>query len=702
MDTASLSPAAHYLHAVVERLRDRVGAVVEERRRAAPDSDDRFRGLYITDAHATQLLGKPPPASTLAEGVLPVSHGASFETVGDGGERLWALGPSFGLDRIDLALLVVAVAPDLDPRFERLYAYLQDDVSRRRATIGLALELVGVHPGDAGGRGRFGGHGGLIDGGLVLVEEPDRPFLTRPLRAADRVAAHLLGDDRPDPAVRGFVTEVQRTGRSSAAESVAGAFRRQRVTYVRDRPGAAGMSFAASVAHLAGLGVVALDLGRIAETRDSTEVVRLALREARLRGAAVVAGPVEALAEAHTETLRLLAMQTARALLVGSQAWDPRWSDHTPLLVDAPLLSLVERGDVWRRALDGRHEAGVDPASVTMQFRLTPDQSYRAAVAASQQASLDDGVVTVEHLQAGARSQNAAGLERLARRIEPRMGWDDLVLPESRLKQLRELVARARFRDLVLDEWGMGKAAKGRGVTALFVGESGTGKTLSAEIVAGVLGLDLYVIDLSTVVDKYVGETEKNLERIFTEADQVNGVLLFDEADAIFGKRSEVRDAHDRYANVEVAYLLQRMERFDGLAILTTNLRSNVDDAFTRRLDVIVDFPMPDDDDRRRIWELNLGRGLPVGADPDVTFLAESFSLSGGNIRNIVFTAAYLAADEGSAVTMAQLIRATQSEYRKLGRLSTADEFGPYYAEIAPEGGVGKRKKARGGRDGRT
>jgi SpoVK/Ycf46/Vps4 family AAA+-type ATPase len=223
------------------------------------------------------------------------------------------------------------------------------------------------------------------------------------------------------------------------------------------------------------------------------------------------------------------------------------------------------------------------------------------------------------------------------------------------------------------------KSSRGRGITALFGGESGTGKTTSAEVVAGDLGLDLYVVDLSTVIDKYVGETEKNLERIFVEADRVNGVLLFDEADAIFGKRSEVRDAHDRYANVEIAYLLSRMERFDGLAILTSNLRANIDEAFTRRLDAIVDFPMPEELDRLRLWELYLATGAPVAEGLNVTFLARAFKISGGNIRNIVVAAAYLAADEASMVTMAHLIRATAREYRKLGHLCLEDEFGPYY-----------------------
>jgi SpoVK/Ycf46/Vps4 family AAA+-type ATPase len=179
-------------------------------------------------------------------------------------------------------------------------------------------------------------------------------------------------------------------------------------------------------------------------------------------------------------------------------------------------------------------------------------------------------------------------------------------------------------------------------------------------------------------VDKYIGETEKNLDRIFAEADRVNGVLLFDEADAIFGKRSEVRDARDRYANVEVAYLLQRMERFDGLAILTTNLRANLDDAFTRRIDVIVDFPMPEEEDRLALWRLHLPPELPQSDELDLKFMAERFRLSGGNIRNICVTAAYFAAEAERPVAMADLVRATDREYRKLGRLTVESEFGEY------------------------
>ncbi|MBW5484166.1 ATP-binding protein, partial [Streptomyces bambusae] len=276
-------------------------------------------------------------------------------------------------------------------------------------------------------------------------------------------------------------------------------------------------------------------------------------------------------------------------------------------------------------------------------------------------------------------AQNTAGLERLARRIRPGVGWPDLVLPAPVLGQLRELAARARHRDRVLGDWAMRPGGgRGRGVMALFAGDSGTGKTMSAEVVAGELGLDLYTVDLATVVDKYVGETEKNLERIFTEAAGVNGVLLFDEADAVFGKRSEVKDAHDRYANVESAYLLQRMETFDGLAVLSTNLRANLDEAFTRRLDLVVDFPLPDAEHRRALWDRCLGPRLPRGDDLDLDFCAAAFELAGGDIRSAAVTAAYLAAEAGRAVTMADLVAAVAREYRKLGRLCLASEFGPY------------------------
>jgi SpoVK/Ycf46/Vps4 family AAA+-type ATPase len=243
---------------------------------------------------------------------------------------------------------------------------------------------------------------------------------------------------------------------------------------------------------------------------------------------------------------------------------------------------------------------------------------------------------------------------------------------------LSEIIMTVRQRPQVLEGWGVGqKLVSSRGVTVLFAGPPGTGKTMAAEIIAGELGLDLYKIDLSSIISKYIGETEKNLERIFSEASSSNAILFFDEADALFGKRSEVRDSHDRYANIEISYLLQRMEAYDGITILATNLRANLDEAFTRRLQFSVDFPFPEEEDRLRIWQALFPSGVPRAADIDFALLARRFKLAGGNIRNILVSAAYLAAADGGQVTMSHLLHGARRELQKMGKLLGAEEAYP-------------------------
>ena len=516
------------------------------------------------------------------------------------------------MTELDVELLVIALVPDLDSRFERLYGYLNDDVTRRRATVGLALSLADVSSASSTARARLLPGAPLIDRALVQVEDVDRPFLTRALRVPDRVAAHLLGDDAADPALVGLLTDPVPFAGEQAVGLARALTAGQRLIYVREAGIGIGPSVAAAALQAIGRPVVGVDLARAAAGRDPEQAVAVLGREALLRGAGVVAGPVEALSEGHAEALRLLADLPLPVTIVGTVTWDPNWTDSVPLVIDAPTLSPTERIALWATELGGGTHGNaefsadgqggdLDESTIPVHFVLGPGQVSRAVRAAAAASLLGTGRPTAEDLRRGARAQNAAGLERLARRIEPAVSWDDIVLPESARSQLHDLASRARNRDRVLIEWKMRKGGgRGRGVTALFAGDSGTGKTMSAEVIAGELGLDLYTVNLATVVDKYVGETEKNLERIFAEAGGVNAVLLFDEADAIFGKRSEVRDAHDRYANIESAYLLQRMETFDGLAVLATNLRSNIDDAFTRRLDMIIDFP-------------GAGRELPAG-----------------------------------------------------------------------------------------
>ncbi|MEY9487375.1 hypothetical protein RKD26_003169 [Streptomyces calvus] len=661
-DAAAESAAAVHGDADVlwVRLRaveGRVRHAVAVRRAADPDPDDPYRGQYLTPDAVARILDTP--------GGLDLPAHAPWHP--PAGSVLGALAARFGLTPLDLDLLLVAVAPDLDARFERLYGYLNDDLTRRRPTVGLALELCGL-AGASPARFRLAAGAPLIARGLLEVTEPERPPLSRVLVVPDRVTAHLLGDARPDARLAGVLDEA-RDDPTAGPEDVhrTAAAAGTGLVHLRTRGGdAEGLATAALRA--AGRRPLVLDAAALARRPgDVPELARVAALEARLTGAGIVLGPLEALPAEPAErarTLRTLctALRGIPLLTHGTVGWDPAWAADTPVVLTVPAPSPERQAARWRHALEraagdgpfdgsisdsaddsisdsdgGSATGGVEAlARAVAAHRLDSGQLRRAADVAVRTAALAGRPVRADDLRTAVRAQNGAGLDRLARRIEPAVGWDDLVLPPTTHRRLRELALRARHREQVLGQWGMRPGGgRGRGVIALFAGESGTGKTMSAEVVAADLGMDLYVVDLSTVVDKYVGETEKNLERIFTEASAVNAVLLFDEADAIFGKRSEVKDAHDRHANIESAYLLQRMESFDGIAVLTTNLRANLDEAFTRRLDVVADFPMPDSGRRLALWERCLGDRLPRAADLDLAFCADRFELAGGSIRGL-------------------------------------------------------------------
>ncbi|AGP52664.1 ATP-binding protein [Streptomyces rapamycinicus] len=692
-DTETEVPDPSLRHLVDRAIlvEQRVRRAVQARQLTDPNPDDAFRGLYLSDETIHRLLDSGRSLDATAPDEADATLLAEAEARADAAARvghptrLRSLIHDFGLSALDVEILLIALVPDLDDRFEQFYGYLNDDVTRRRPSIGLALGLCGLSAADAAARSRLSPQAPLRAGGLLLVEEPDRPFLARALRVPDRVTAHLLGDDTPDPRIVDVLAPWQDVSGVGDPVPLARALAAEEpLAYLREDQGGAGTALGARALARSGHAVLGLDLERLTRDPHPAEAVRILAREARLTSSGLVCGPIDTLVRERPEVIRLVTDVPLPVVLVGRVPWDAAWSSRPPLLLHAPRVEPTARAALWSDAYGAPVPADLDLTRLLAPFLLTPDQITRAARGAAQSAALDGGTLRPGHIRAGARAQNAAGLDRLARRIEPAVGWSDLVLPPGPRAQLRELTARARHRDRVLGEWGMRPGGgRGRGVTALFAGDSGTGKTMSAEVIAADLGLDLYTVDLATVIDKYVGETEKNLERIFTEAAGINGVLLFDEADAIFGKRSEVKDAHDRYANVESAYLLQRMETFDGLAILATNLRANLDDAFTRRLDLVVDFPLPDADHRRLLWDRSLGTALPRSTDLDLDFCAESFELAGGNIRSVAVTAAYLAAESGGPVTMPGLIHALQREYQKLGRLTLASEFGPYMSLLA-------------------
>ncbi|MEU7727604.1 ATP-binding protein [Streptomyces sp. NPDC040724] len=678
-----------YLWTRLQLVEERVRRAVELRRAVDPDPDDPYRGQYLTPDAATRILDAPQGPGLPAPGPAAPPPGSPLDL----------LATRFGLEPLDVDLLLVAMAPDLDARFERLYGYLNDDLTRRRPTVGLALELCG-RTGVAAARFRLSPTAPLVAGGLLEVTEPERPPLSRVLAVPDRVTAHLLGDASPDPRLADVLrkaTDDPAVDPAELRQAVAAAGSGTRHVHLRTRGGdPEGLATAALQAHApGGPGPLALDAAALAHhARALPQLARATAREARLTGAGVLIGPLEELPDQPDERARVL--RTLCTVLRGiplftyaASGWEPAWAADTPVTLTVAAPTPDRHVTRWRHALErahGEHGTGGDADALARSVsahRLDAGQLRRAADTAVRTAALDGRPLSPDDLRTAVRAQNGAGLARLARRVEPAVGWDDLVLPAPTHRRLRELAVRARHRDQVLGQWGMRPGGgRGRGVIALFAGSSGTGKTMSAEVVAADLGMDLYVVDLSTVVDKYVGETEKNLERIFTEASAVNAVLLFDEADAIFGKRSEVKDAHDKHANMESAYLLQRMESFDGIAILTTNLRANLDEAFTRRLDVVADFPVPDATQRLALWERCLGGRLPRAGDLDLGFCADRFELAGGSIRACAVTAAYFAAASGEPLTMSQVVTAVAQEYRKLGRLVLESEFGPYLGEV--------------------
>jgi SpoVK/Ycf46/Vps4 family AAA+-type ATPase len=357
--------------------------------------------------------------------------------------------------------------------------------------------------------------------------------------------------------------------------------------------------------------------------------------------------------------------------------------------VDPPDFEARHRA--WNSAL-GEHATTAETTRLADSFQFGPRRIRQTVNLASGFAAIRDPAAphpSNGDLLDAARALTAPQVGRFMVQIRPRYTWDDIALPPEKMRQLRSLAARIQLRRRVHGEWGFGeKLSRGKGLNVLFTGSSGTGKTMAAEILARELSLELLQIDLSAVVSKYIGETEKNLSAIFREADQSQSILFFDEADSLFGKRTEVKDAHDRYANIEVNYLLQRIEQYEGVVVLATNLQRNLDDSFLRRIQEVVDFPFPDPALRERIWRSHFPQNAPKGEDIDFGFLGRQFKLSGGGIKNIVLSAAFLAAgkSEDASIQMSDLMIATAYELRKEGKLCTKIDFGPYYELIQQKG----------------
>jgi hypothetical protein len=619
----------------------------------------------------------------------------------------------FDLSPPEEQCLIVCLAPELDRKYEKLYAYLQDDVTCKKPSVDLALKLLFVGAGDRlEGRCFFDEQSPLLKYRLLRLapDSPNQqaPLLSRSIKLDDRIVNFLLEFPQMNAGLgRAARLIAPQPGREAAVSP--GLSRRiyefvrfhideagpgiDPLFYFRGPYGSGQLELAESICGRLGISLIVADAAKMLAGETSFQDMAWLLgREAALRPAALclenfdsLLGDGEKLAGWTGVLLEGLEAFPCLTFLVGTSPWRPRGAlrRHVFIEVEFPVPGERERKDLWERLRAGYQFAGdVDLGELTSKFRFTPGQIRDALDAAQNLArwrSPGGGEIIRQDLHDACRLQAHHRLGGMARKIEPRYSWREIVLPPDARNQLGEICSQVKHRHIVYGEWGFDKKHPVGGLNALFHGPPGTGKTMAAEIIAGDVSLDLYKIDLSQVVSKYIGETEKNLNQIFQEAQASQAILFFDEADALFGKRSEVRDAHDRYANVEIAYLLQKMDEYDGIVILATNFRQNMDDAFVRRLHFVVEFPFPDDGYRERIWAGVWPENTPRDGDLDLAWLARSFRITGGNIRNIAVTAAFLAAEESRPVAMRHMVRAARRELQKMGKLCTRDDLGEYY-----------------------
>jgi SpoVK/Ycf46/Vps4 family AAA+-type ATPase len=689
--------------------------------------DPTQRGLVIEEGDVESWLSNLGAADSPSQALANASG-----VRGQKGGRLAMLASLFGLHPIEQAILLTVLAPELDLTYANLYAYVQDDVTKKAATLDLvgALWCRGMED-RLLARRAISSNSTLRRHLLVSVDDSlalTSPLLSRPIQLDPRVASYLLGADDTDPSLASSVRLVKASevvypalgsGQMRSLERIARAnlpntdHSDQNPKPKIQNPKSEGglvvwmrgpekLGKRAAAEHLAYTLkrplLVVETTALMAGGNDLRKMIYRALREARLQDALVYWADTDALATGREQAGTELPGELAQALgeFAGCALFDIR--STMPLHVsggalsielDFPTPSNELRRSLWEYALNGSTSLApdVDLTMLTGAFKLTGDQINAAADTARHTAawrtissgSTEKPQVTMRDLMSACRAHSNQGLGVLARKVIPVYSWSDLVLPIDRLAQLREMCLHIRYGPKVFEEWGFDrKLARGKGLNVLFAGQPGTGKTMAAEVLASDLGLELYKIDLSGVVSKYIGETEKNLEKIFHEGQTSNAMLFFDEADSLFGKRSEVKDSHDRYANLEISYLLQRMEEYDGIVILATNLRKNMDEAFIRRMHGAIEFPMPEELDRLEIWRRTFPVEAPLADDVDLQFLAKKFKLSGGNIKNIVLEAAFFAADAGTAINMSHLVRALRREHQKIGKLMHESDFGPY------------------------
>ena len=607
------------------------------------------------------------------------------------------LGISFDLDFFEYAVVLTLLCCELNKKYEKMFAFLQDDINKKTLSTEIAIQLwAEVGDNISGYWSAFSessvltkflctAEEGTLGGRLIHLSKPVADYITETEPSSEYEFF------RPDADIEPMCVD------SDIAENAAGSVLHTQedktlLVYIYGRYGSGRRFMVKHCAARIEEGVMFIGAASLMNSDSIASALYRAVTIARLEGCAMCITDFECfLHEDNADKLHdfSTALKGAAGQL-GTHFYitsEKKWNGArlgeklTKLDFEIPETDESKRLALWEYYMEGKSfDSELSAQELAAKFRFTAGQIRAAADRAASLASLSGSeVISAELLHSSCYDQVVVGLDALATPIKPAYDWDDLVLPQSEIKQLKEACMHIRYRHTVYNEWGFGKkAAYGRGLSLLFSGPPGTGKTMAAQVLTNQLHMQLYKVQLSQIVSKYIGETEKNLRKVFTEAKNANCVLFFDETDALFGKRSEVKDSHDRHANIETAYLLQQMEEYDGVVLMATNLLQNIDEAFMRRISFVISFPFPDVPTRTLLWKKMLETNAPISENVDFGFLAENFKIAGGNIKNCVVHAAFLAAAEGAAIGMKHLLNAVVKEQRKNNIIVLKDDLRQY------------------------
>ena len=683
--------------------------------------DNKFRGIIITPQEISTLLKK---GNKNTHNQKSLSDVASLEkqltrieakiskkvsaTIKQGTYlSLHRLSQLFYLTKFEEGVILMCLAPEINKKYEKLYAYLNDDITKKTPTINLILEtLCKTQEDKIMARTLLSANSKLFKYGIlhtIIQEQEKDSHLSKTIKLKQIVVDFLLQIKTSDPVIDSFtkildpkfiVGEITDESKITKIRNVLQ--HNQKLVLNFFGPNGCGKKSTACVlCNKWNMSMRVIDLEEVIAKKNPIKgILHKTILESILSSHALYFDNFDVLIDDNEKKEILLEILSAinefpvMVFFSTNLSWSGNFEKSQVLNIEFSKPDYPQRKKIWEllkeKAIfdfDVQFDKDIDFTVFSSKFGFTIKEISNALIYAKNLAAVrvPNNTITIQDLNQACKSTSNQNLAKITKKIEPNYSWEDIVLPHSTLSLLKDICNHVQNKSRIFGDWGFEKKYSiGKGLAVLFKGEPGTGKTMAAEVISKDLALDLYKIDLSTLVSKYIGETEKNLNKIFSEAETSNAILFFDEADALFGKRSEVKDVHDRYANVETNYLLQKIEEYDGICILATNFQKNIDAVFMRRMHYVVEFPIPNGKDRYKIWQDAFPKEAQVEKDLDFKFLSENFRLSGASITNIVISAAFMAVKNSDKITMKYLINSIKQDYQKIGKPISKEEFGKY------------------------